>query len=73
MRLCVLAAILILPSVLQTVLQNVLVQQHVARAFFWANAPIDALTIGPMNAMATTFALDFARRAGLLEGPKQPS
>ncbi|HZX67989.1 MAG TPA: hypothetical protein VFE70_03840 [Candidatus Elarobacter sp.] len=63
LRLCILAAITVLPLVIETVLQNVLIQRHVPRALFWANIPIDALTFGPLTAIQTAFALDFARRA----------
>jgi hypothetical protein len=72
-RLCVLAVVVVLPTALQSVLLNALTQQHVPRALYWANAPIDALTTGPVTAIATAFALDFARRAGLLEEPKPPA
>jgi hypothetical protein len=71
-RLCVLGVVVVLPMVLQTALFNALTQQHVPRGFYWANAPVDAVTIGPVSAIVTAFALDFARRAGLLEEPKPP-
>jgi hypothetical protein len=61
-RLCVLALLTVLPTVLQTVALNALIAHHAARAFFWANAPFDALTIAPLAAVQTAFALDFARR-----------
>ena len=62
LRLCVLAVVMVLPSVFETLLQNALMQGHVDRAIYWANAPIDALTVGPLTAIATAFALDFVRR-----------
>jgi hypothetical protein len=62
-RLCILSVITMLPLVLETVLQNYLIQRHVPRALFWANIPVDALTFGPLTAIQTAFALDFARRA----------
>lgn len=62
-RLCVLAFVTVLPNVLMVVAENVLIAHHVARPLFWANAPIDALTVGPLAALQTAFALDFARRA----------
>ena len=62
LRLCVLAVIMVLPGVFETLLQNALIQRHVDRAIYWANAPIDALTVGPLTAIATAFALDFVRR-----------
>ena len=68
-RLCVFAVVLMIPILLQTVLYNALIARHTARAFFWANVPVDVVTIGPISALATVFALDFARRAGLLEQP----
>ncbi len=41
-----------------------LTQHHVPRPFFWSDVPIDALTIGPLAAIQTAFALDFVRRMG---------
>ncbi|MBV8299306.1 MAG: hypothetical protein JO083_07170 [Candidatus Eremiobacteraeota bacterium] len=73
LRLCILGAVAVLPIVLQTALQNFLVQRHVRHAIFWGNEPVDAITIGPLTAVATAFALDFARRAGLLEKPQPPA
>jgi hypothetical protein len=73
LRLCVLAIAVVLPTVAETVLQLWLEQHRVTRSIFWANAPVDAITIGPVTAIATAFALDFARRAGLLEEPKPPA
>jgi hypothetical protein len=65
LRLCVLALITMLPNILQVVAYDALVAHHVARPIFWANYPIDALAVGPISAIQTAFALDFARRAGL--------
>jgi hypothetical protein len=70
LRLCVLAAVTGLPIVLATIAYRVLLDHHVPRAGFWANVPLDALTIVPVTALQTAFALDFARRAGRLENPK---
>jgi hypothetical protein len=64
LRLCVLALVTVLPMVLQAVAYDALVAHHGPRPFFWANIPIDAITIGPVAAVQTAFALDFARRAG---------
>jgi hypothetical protein len=71
LRLCVLGAITVLPSVAQTLLQNALVQQHAARAVFWGNVPIDVITVGPLAAIQTAFALDFVRRMGRAETPRR--
>ena len=69
LRLCVLGVITVLPSVLQAAAFNALVAHHAARPIFWSEVPIDALTIGPLAAVQTAFALDFARRAGGEEPP----
>lgn len=68
-RLCIVAFASIVPSLMQTILYDLLVHQHVARPVFWGNVPVDALTVGPVAAIQTAFALDFARRAGMLEKP----
>lgn len=69
LRLCVLAVITVLPVALEAMLQNALVQRHAARPIFWANIPIDVLTVGPLAAIQTAFALDFVRRMGRPERP----
>ena len=69
LRLALLSAITLVPSLLQTLAEKALVQHHVPRSFFLANVPIAALIVGPLAALQTTFALDFARRAGKLETP----
>jgi hypothetical protein len=61
-RLCVLAFVTVLPSVLATVALNALIAHHAARPLFWANVPLDVVTVGPLAALQTAFALDFARR-----------
>ena len=68
-RLCVLAIVTTLPMVLQTVALDALIAHHATRPIFWANVPIDVLTIGPIAAIQTAFALDFARRAGVAGEP----
>ncbi len=68
-RLCFVAFLSIAPLLLQAVALDVMIAHHVARPLFWANVPIDALTVGPLTALQTAFALDFARRAGRLEQP----
>ncbi len=68
-RLCFVAFVSIVPSLLQAMAVDAALQHHVPRPFFWANVPIDALTVGPLAALQTAFALDFARRAGRLEQP----
>ena len=63
LRLCVLAVITVSPTVLQTLLFHTLVAAHVSRSIFWSEVPIDVLTIGPLAAVQTAFALDFAHGA----------
>jgi hypothetical protein len=69
LRLCVLAVLTLLPTVLQAVAFNALVAHHAARPIFWSDVPIDVLTVGPLAAIQTAFALDFARRAAVTEQP----
>ena len=69
LRLAVLAVFTALPMLLETFAQNTFIAHHVVRPLFWGNFPIDALTVGPLAALQTVFALDFARRAGQLETP----
>ncbi len=67
-RLCIVAFASIVPVMLQTILSDP--RFHVTRDF-WINVPIDALTVGPLAALQTVFALDFARRAGVLSAPRE--
>jgi hypothetical protein len=62
-RLCLLSAIIVLPMVGTSVLAAVFAQHHVHDAEFWANVPLDALTVGPIQALSTVFYVDFLRRA----------
>jgi hypothetical protein len=62
-RLVIVAFVSIIPYLLQVILRDVMLQHHVDRPFFWANVPVDALTVGPVAALQTVFAIDFARRA----------
>ncbi len=68
-RLCFLAFISIVPNLVQSIAFDQLAQHHIARVVFWSGIPIDALATGPLAALQTVFALDFARRAGRLENP----
>jgi hypothetical protein len=70
-RLCVVTFATIIPALLQTIVVHWLLQHNVARPLFWGNIPIDALTVGPIAALQTVFALDFARRAGALGRPRR--
>ena len=68
-RVCVLSFATIVPTLIASVLFDVLVKRSVPHAEFWANLPIDALSVGPLAAVQTAFALDFARRAGAADEP----
>jgi hypothetical protein len=63
-RLCIVSFVTIVPSLAQTVAYDLLSQQphQIPRILFWANTPIDALTVVPVAAIQTVFAIDFARR-----------
>lgn len=62
-RLCVVAFASLVPLLLEVLAGDLLAQRHVPHAVFWANVPLDALAVGPLAALQTVFALDFARRA----------
>lgn len=70
-RLCVLAFVSILPTLLQTIAYDQAVRHHISRAVFLTSAPIDALSVAAVAAVQTVFALDFARRLGRLDTPKR--
>ncbi len=62
-RLLMLSVVLILPVFVEEVLLAQLQARGVADPWFWASIPIDVLTIGPLQALATVFYIDFLRRA----------
>jgi hypothetical protein len=66
-RLCLVALAAVAPLLLENVLADVLEHRGVGDPDFWANVPLDALTVGPLAALETVFALDFARRTGRQE------
>jgi hypothetical protein len=61
-RLCVVAFATIVPMLAQLMLAHAFTAHAVAGAGFWAYVPIDCIIIGPLTAIETVFALDFARR-----------
>ncbi len=69
-RLSILAAATVLPLLLEAVIANALQQRHAPHALFWAGIPIDVLVAGPLAALQTVFALDFARRLGRPNEPR---
>ena len=66
-RVCVLGFATILPTLIASIVFDVLAKHKMPHVAFWANIPIDVLTVGPLAAIQTAFALDFARRAGATE------
>jgi hypothetical protein len=62
-RICVLGFVTIVPTLIASVLLDLLLKRGATHVSFWANLPIDALSVGPIAAIQTAFALDFARRA----------
>jgi hypothetical protein len=61
-RLMMLAALFVLPMIVAGALDTEFAHLHVAHAMFWADAPIDAFTTGPLQALFSVFYLDFVRR-----------
>jgi hypothetical protein len=62
-RLMLFSVLLTLPLFIATLLGGFLAQHHYADADFWAGVPLDAITLGPLQALATVFYVDFLRRA----------
>jgi hypothetical protein len=62
-RLLVLSVLLSLPLFAETLLGAFLKSHGVGDLEFWSNVPIDMLTLGPLQAIATLFYIDFLRRA----------
>jgi hypothetical protein len=62
-RLALLSLIIVLPTVVNVALATALRQHHVPDADFWGGVPVDAITLGPIQALSTVFYIDFLRRA----------
>jgi hypothetical protein len=62
-RLTLLSFVVIVPTVADAALTTVLAAHHIVQAEFWGNVPLDALTVGPVQALSTIFYIDFLRRA----------
>jgi hypothetical protein len=52
----------LVPLLLTSVLFDQMGIHHVREAGFWANVPVDAITVGPLQAIFAVFYLDFIRR-----------
>jgi hypothetical protein len=62
-RLMLFSVLLTLPVFVAKPLADYLLAHHYADAGFWAIVPLDAITLGPLQALATVFYIDFLRRA----------
>ena len=62
-RLMMFSVLLMLPMIAETFLELQLIRRGVFEAGFWAAIPLDAITIGPLQALATVLYVDFLRRA----------
>jgi hypothetical protein len=69
-RMALVALATVAPTLLEDVLYDAAFHHRVAHASFWSGVPLDALTVGPLAALQTAFALDFARRATSLNRPR---
>jgi hypothetical protein len=63
-RLMVFAVLLTLPLIAEILLGAFLTLRGVGNVAFWSDIPIDMITLGPLQALATVFYVDFLRRAG---------
>lgn len=61
-RLAIYSALLAIPTVISLVAAHEFQVRHVPFGEFWAWIPIDVVTVGPLQALATIFYLDFVRR-----------
>lgn len=62
-RLMVLSVLLSLPLFAELLLAAYLKSRNVGDLDFWSDVPIDMITLGPLQAIATIFYVDFLRRA----------
>jgi hypothetical protein len=65
-RLVVVAFATVVPLMLESMLIDALTHRSFPHVEFWAQCPIDCVIVGPLAALQTAFALDFARRIGRL-------
>ena len=63
-RLLVLSVLLTFPLFAEMLLSAYLRAHNVANPDFWSDIPLDMLTLGPLQAIATVFYVDFLRRSG---------
>jgi hypothetical protein len=63
-RLIVLSVLLTFPLFAELLLASYLRAHNIANIDFWSDIPLDMLTLGPLQAVATVFYVDFLRRSG---------
>ncbi len=63
LRLVLLSLIIVLPTVAEGALGQLFALHHVRDASFWSGIPLDALVLGPIQALSTVFYVDFLRKA----------
>jgi hypothetical protein len=63
-RLMVFSVLLTLPLIAEILLGAYLTLRGVGNVVFWSDVPIDMIALGPIQALATVFYIDFLRRAG---------
>ena len=62
-RLALYSILLTLPVIVQLLINHQLTARHITLAEFWTGVPIDMISTGPLQALATVFYVDFLRRA----------
>jgi hypothetical protein len=62
-RLAFFSILLALPAIVQLLIDHQLAARHITLAEFWTGVPIDMISTGPLQAIATVFYIDFLRRA----------
>ncbi len=70
-RLAIVAFATVVPLLLETMLLRELTRRGIAYADFWSSVPVDCLVLGPLAALQTVFALDFARRAARIDAQRR--
>ena len=70
-RLVVLSFATVVPFMLASMLFDELHRHGVAHGLFLAESPLDSLVVGPLAALQSIFALDFARRVGKIGTPRR--
>ena len=63
-RLMVFSVLITLPLIAEIFIGAFLTLRGVRNVAFWSDVPIDMITLGPLQALATVFYVDFLRRAG---------